>query len=163
MNTELVVKIALKSWDFEYNRFKKLLDKLSNEQLLKEVAPGKNTGIYLLGHLTAVTDALRPMFDLGPQLYPELLPVFISNPDKSGLEMPTPDALREMWAKVTDTINADFQNMPAEDWFKRHSMVSEEDFAKEPHRNRYNVLLSRTIHQGYHAGQVALLVEKTTL
>ncbi|MEI6410093.1 MAG: DinB family protein [Bacteroidota bacterium] len=161
MNTELVVKIALNSWNFEYNRFKKLLDKISNEQLLKEVAPGKNTGIYLFGHLTAVADAMRPMFDLGPALFPELGLPFVSTPDKSGLEFPTPDALRAMWAQVLEKSNADFQNMPAEDWFKRHSMVSEEDFAKEPHRNRFSVLLSRTIHQAYHAGQVALLVEKT--
>lgn len=161
MNTELVVKIALKSWDFEYNRFKKLLDKISNEQLLKEVAPGKNTGIYLLGHLTAVTDAMRPMFGLGTALFPELGLPFISTPDKAGLEFPEPDALRHMWAQVMEKANADFHNMPAEDWFKRHNSMTDEDFVKEPHRNRFSVLMSRTIHQGYHAGQVALLVEKT--
>ena len=32
-----------------------------------------------------------------------------------------------------------------------------EDFIKEPHRNKLNVLLTRTTHLAYHAGQLALL------
>jgi hypothetical protein len=36
-------------------------------------------------------------------------------------------------------------------------MVSEEDFAKEPHRNRFTLLLSRTGHLAFHLGQVVLV------
>jgi hypothetical protein len=35
--------------------------------------------------------------------------------------------------------------------------VSPEDFAKEPHRNRLNVLISRTNHMANHIGQLLLL------
>jgi hypothetical protein len=34
--------------------------------------------------------------------------------------------------------------------------VSEQDFEREPHRNRFGVLLGRTAHLTYHMGQAAL-------
>ena len=33
----------------------------------------------------------------------------------------------------------------------------EEDFIKEPHRNKLNIILTRTTHLSYHTGQLALL------
>jgi hypothetical protein len=47
--------------------------------------------------------------------------------------------------------------MQASAWFAKHNAVSAEDFAKEPHRNKLNVLITRTIHQGYHLGQMNYL------
>jgi hypothetical protein len=34
--------------------------------------------------------------------------------------------------------------------------VSEEDFAKDPTRNRLAVVLSRTVHVSFHTGQAVL-------
>jgi hypothetical protein len=39
---------------------------------------------------------------------------------------------------------------------QKHSAVSEEDFLREPHRNRFTVLLGRTAHIAYHVGQAKL-------
>src|SRR5260370_25384482 len=39
---------------------------------------------------------------------------------------------------------------------ERHTAVSEEDFKREPHRNRFNVLIGRTAQLAYHFGQVKL-------
>jgi hypothetical protein len=39
--------------------------------------------------------------------------------------------------------------------------VSDEDFEKEPHRNRFTVLLGRTAHLSYHVGQATLARLKT--
>ena len=50
--------------------------------------------------------------------------------------------------------------LPAAEWFTRHANISEADFPKEPHRNRLNVLLSRTSHLAYHRGQLVLLANK---
>lgn len=46
---------------------------------------------------------------------------------------------------------------------QKHSAVSEEDFAKEPHRNKLNLLLNRTNHLSYHHGQLVFLKEKLEL
>jgi hypothetical protein len=50
-----------------------------------------------------------------------------------------------------------FDTLSTEQWFQRHTAVSEVDFEKEPHRNKLNVLLSRTSHIAYHLGQLVLL------
>ncbi len=42
------------------------------------------------------------------------------------------------------------------EWLQRHAAVSGEDFAKDPLRNRFSILLSRTNHLSYHLGQAVL-------
>jgi hypothetical protein len=49
--------------------------------------------------------------------------------------------------------------MSSNDWARRHSSVSEEDFAKDPSRNRFAVLLGRTNHLSYHLGQAVLALK----
>jgi len=46
-----------------------------------------------------------------------------------------------------------FASLSAVDWLKKHGAVSEEDFLKEPLRNRLAILLSRTNHLAYHLGR----------
>ena len=86
---ELVVKMAVTAWEAQNTRVNKLLVTLSDEQMHTEIAPGKNRGIYLLGHLAAVNDNLLPLLGFGEKLYPKLAVVYLTNPDKSGLESPT--------------------------------------------------------------------------
>jgi hypothetical protein len=47
--------------------------------------------------------------------------------------------------------------MTAEQWLEKHTSVSDEDFAKEPHRNKLSVLISRTNHLANHIGQLLFL------
>ena len=47
-----------------------------------------------------------------------------------------------------------------EEWFTRHANFSEADFPKVPHRNRLNVVISRTNHLAYHRGQLVLIQSK---
>lgn len=149
--------MALDTWNTHVDRADKLFNTLSDEQLHEEVATGRNTGVYLLGHLTAVHDALFPLLGLGEKLYPELENTFIKNPDKSGMEKPMIKDLKNFWPEVNNKLSQHFNQMTTEEWFKKHTSVSEEDFDKEPHRNKLNVLLSRTNHLAYHLGQLAFL------
>ena len=41
--------------------------------------------------------------------------------------------------------------------FTRQANIPKADFPKEPHRNRLNVVISRTNHPAHHRGQLALL------
>jgi dihydrofolate reductase len=58
---------------------------------------------------------------------------------------------------VTDALNAHFSKMTSADWLSRHTAVSEEDFVKEPMRNKLNIVISRTIHLASHMGQMLYL------
>ena len=160
MHEEIVVKLALNNWDREMTRFEKLLTEISNEEMLNEVSPGKNRGVYLLGHLIAAADSLRPLLGLGDKNYPDYEIPFIKTADKSGQPMPQVEVLREEWKKNSVALSDQISKLSVEDWFSKHSSISEEDFVKEPHRNKLSVLFTRTIHQAYHAGQLALLVKK---
>ena len=49
-----------------------------------------------------------------------------------------------------------FEAFTAADWLRKHTAVSDEDFGKDPTRNRLAVVLSRTNHVSYHSGQAIL-------
>jgi DinB superfamily len=153
----LFVKMAIDAWTRELNATGKLLEKLSDEQLMNEVVPSRNRGIYLVGHLIAEHDQMMPLLRFQAALHPELKPPFIDAPDRAIAELPSLSQLREQWRTVSDTLMQHIARLPADEWFTRHANISEEDFPKEPHRNRLNVLLSRTSHLAYHRGQLVLL------
>lgn len=154
---ELIVSMAKKAWETQNERVTTLIDKLSEEQLGGEVAPSRNTGIYLFGHLIAVNDNLLPLFGFSERLYPELDDIFLKKPDKSGLPRPSVSELKTYWRNVNVRLTDYMGAMKAQDWLQRHAAVSEADFAKEPNRNKLNVLMNRTSHQAYHLGQMVLL------
>jgi hypothetical protein len=154
---ELFVIMAIGAWQTQNTRMDQFLSSVSDELLDSEIAPGKNRGTYLLGHLTAVSDNLFHLFGLGERMHPGLDKIFIDKPDKSGLAIPATAELRSYWKGVNDKLASQFAKMTIDDWFSRHSAVPAEDFAKEPHRNKLNVLLNRTSHQAYHLGQLILL------
>ena len=155
--SELFVKMAISAWQTQNSQVDKLLTELSDEKLMREIAPGKNTGIYLLGHLTAIHDNLFPLLGFGEKLYPQLEKIFVSSPDKSGLDFPELSEIKRYWKEVNTKLSNHVNQLSPSEWFKRHNAVSEEDFQKEPHRNKLNVLLNRTSHQSYHLGQMVLL------
>lgn len=156
----LFVKMATDAWTRELDATTALLDMLSDEQLLQEVSPSRNRGIYLLGHLTAEHDMMLPLLRFQGSMFPELKPVFVDASDKSVAVLPSAAQLRTQWKAVRDALMQHITRLPAEEWFTRHANISEEDFPKEPHRNRLNVLISRTNHLAYHRGQLVLLGPK---
>lgn len=153
----LLIQMAHTAWDAQLNRANKLVSELSDEQLAHEVAPGRNTGVYLLGHLTAVHDHMLQIMGLSDRLHPELDETFIKNPDKGTQEKPSAAVLRKYWDEVNTKLTEELKKMTPADWMGRHTSVSEEDFAKEPHRNKMNILLSRTNHLSNHLGQMVFL------
>lgn len=152
--------MALDGWNAELKRTDALFDSLSDEELDNEVSPGRNRGIYLLGHLAAVHDRMLPLLNFEEQTRPEMDAVFLLNPDKSGQPMPPAAELRQYWKTVNEKLTQHFSALTPDQWFEKHSAVSAEDFEKEPHRNRLNVLLSRTNHLSNHRGQLVFLKPK---
>ncbi len=156
----LFIKMVLSNWQTQNQRLTALFAKLSDDELAQETAPGRNSGIYLLGHMTAVHDAMLPLLGFGDRLFPELEETFIRNPDRSGLPAPATATLRQYWTDVSTALDQHTNTLPADDWFTRHSAVSEEDFLTEPHRNKLNIMINRTNHLSTHLGQLIYLVKK---
>lgn len=154
---QLVIKSVLDAWNSRIEAADKLFNGLTDEQLQQEIAPGRNRGIYLLGHLTAVHDKMLPLLNLESQVYPHLDEPFLNKADKIVSTIPSTKELRENWKNINAKLATHFNKLSADEWFQKHTSVSEEDFVKEPHRNRINVVVGRTNHMQYHIGQVALL------
>ena len=155
-NESSYAALGLKAWTAQIERAEKLFGSLSSEDVLREIAPGKNRLLYLWGHLTSIHDAMLPLLGIGERLYPEFDISFVSNPDRSKATIPSHEQVRHAWKTVNAELSKGFERMSWPDWLLQHSAVSEEDFAKDPSRNRFAILLSRTNHLAYHLGQAVL-------
>src|SRR5260370_15176007 len=152
-NGSAYVALGLKAWKTQIDRAAKLFGALSSEEVLREIAPGRNRVLYLWGHLTAIHDAMLPLLGLRERLHPEFDVAFVSNPDKSRAGIPSHEQVRRAWNVVNADLLKGFEKISWSNWLQRHSAVSEEDFAKDASRNRFSILLSRTNHLSYHLGQ----------
>src|ERR1700712_2571274 len=114
---QLILKMMLDRWYALIKSFETVLNSLNDEQLKKEIAPGKNRGIYLLGHLIAVHDDMLRLLDFGDKMYPELFETFIKSPDKSVTDIPSAKELRELWSKQNELLTQKFNNIQPEEWF----------------------------------------------
>ena len=150
------VLTIVSSWKQIVNRLDQRFAPLDGEQLQKQVAPDKNRLFYLLGHLTVVHDRMLPLLGIGERLHPQLDEVYLSNPDRTFADPLSAVDLKKAWSEVNNAITSAVEKFSVEDWLKKHAAVSEEDFAKEPTRNRLAVFLSRTNHASFHTGQAVL-------
>ena len=153
---DVFVQMALKAWNIQVKNTDKFFDAYSDESLLQEIAPGKNRIIYLLGHLIAVNDTMISLFGLGERKYKHLDEAFVKAPDKEIPTMPAPEVLRKEWKESNKILSDHFSRMTAADWFSKHTAMTEDDFVKEPGRNKLSVLINRTNHLAYHLGQLVL-------
>ncbi len=150
------IDAALRAWKSNVERADKFFNALSAEQLKQEVAPGRNRLIYLWGHLAAANDALFPLLGVGAKRHPELDAIFLANPDRSAASLPSATAIKRAWDEIHEALWSAFTKLSAADWLAKHTAVSDEEFVREPHRNRYTVMLSRTSHIAFHYGQAIL-------
>jgi hypothetical protein len=153
---ELVVTTVVTSWKQIINRIDERVVSLDDEQLQKQVAPNKNRLFYLLGHLTVVHDRMLPLLGIGERLHPELDEAYLTNPDRTISDPISAPDLKKAWSEVNAAIGSAVEKFSVGDWLKKHTAVSDEDFSKDPTRNRLAVFLSRTNHASFHTGQMAL-------
>lgn len=156
MNEQLFVKMALNGWNQQVARAEKFFNGLTDEDFQKRIAPDKNRILYLYGHLTAYHDLLKETLGIGARTYPDLTAIYLHNPDNPIAVAPSLDELKRYWEEVHSQLTVLFYNLTPAEWFARHNVMTDDDFAADPSRNRLSVLLSRTNHIAYHYGQLIL-------
>jgi hypothetical protein len=97
------------------------------------------------------------LLDMGEKLYPDLYEPFLNSPDKTTTEIPSVAELRIFWNNQCLFLKQKCDSLQPDEWFEKHTAVTSEDFAKEPHRNKLNIIITRTTHLTYHTGQLRLL------
>ena len=135
----LFVQMAVSAWNTYIERLNKFLDSITD------------------GHLVAIHDRLFELLAIGERSHTALYEPYVIKPDGEAADLPDAPALRQYWKDVHENLSHKFSEMTVDDWFSRHMDIAEEDFAKEPMRNRLNVLINRTNHMAYHYGQLRLV------
>lgn len=108
---KIFIEMAVHSWNTQVNSTTNLLKSLSDDQLMQEISPGKNSGIYLLGHLTAYHDLMSEILGIGERTLPGLSTLFLQIPDSTNAIMPALSELRNYWKAVHERLDHAFALM----------------------------------------------------
>ncbi len=151
---ELAVRSQLDVWRGQNERLSSLLFELSDEDLAKEISPGRNTGTYVLGHLAAVNDGMLPVLGFGERLFPTLEEAFTLEPQDAEVRRPAAGEIRRVWADLRGVLEENFDRMDANAWFELHAEVPEDEFEPGPMHSRLNALIDGTNHLACHLRQL---------
>jgi len=149
--------VCLLQWTTFNTRMQKVMDSITPENFDKPVVANGNSPSWILGHLVDTDDKLIELFGIGKRLFPELDKVYHHERGSNQSGHLTKAELAEKWKAITAVLDAAFKSWSESEWLGRHTAVTEEDFKKEPQRNKLNVMLSRVSHKASHLGQIALL------
>jgi DinB superfamily len=150
------LEICLLQWN-TYNRImQKTLDSITEENFYKPIVAEGNSPSWLMGHLADTDDALLTLFGIRERMFPELAKIYHHERGTNQTGHLSKAELITKWKTIIGELDRVFKSMSESDWHARHMAVSEEDFKKEPHRNKLNVMLSRVTHKASHLGQIAL-------
>jgi uncharacterized damage-inducible protein DinB len=134
----------------------KVFESISDENYNKPVVPNGNSPSWLLGHLVDADDSLFELFGIGGRMHPELKTIYHHERGANQTGHLSKSELMTKWKSISAELDKAFKSWKESDWMSRHTAVNEEDFKKEPHRNRLNVMLSRVGHKASHLGQIAM-------
>jgi hypothetical protein len=151
---------AIASWKQQLSRIDQIVAASADADLEREIAPGRNRLYYLVGHLAVVHDRMFPLLGVGERRYQQLDKPFLEDADSKKSDLPAAE-LRRIWSDVNTRLTAALEQLEPDVWLTRHNSVSDEDFAKDPLRNRLSLLMNRTTHAAFHLGQMRLISPST--
>jgi hypothetical protein len=154
---EMLIQQTIAAWQLQNRKLNALLNKISSEELLTPVAPNRNRGIYLLGHLIAFNDMMLPLLGFGDRLYSELDDLFVCCADGYKDHYPPANTLKIYWYNVNETLTVKMNDLPISEWLAQATNDRLNGFEKNPLHNKFSILIGRTIHLSYHIGQLNLL------
>ncbi|MBI1769946.1 MAG: DinB family protein [Bacteroidetes bacterium] len=148
--------ICLLQWNTYNTRMQKVFETISDENFNKPITSNGNSPSWIMGHLADTDDALLELFGIGSRKHPELKTIYHHEKGTNQTGHLSKSDLMNKWKSITGELDKAFKSWSESDWLSRHTAVSEEDFKKEPHRNKLNVMLSRVGHRASHLGQIAM-------
>lgn len=131
------------------------LNLLSEDDLKKEVSPGKNHGIWLLGHLIANEDDFGVFLGKRELAYPVYQNLFAGGTKPLPIEnYPSVPEMREKWKELTEKNKKLYCELKDEELNEPHALIEENDFCK----TKQDIIMHWQIHLVYHIGQLGILV-----
>ena len=132
---------------------------LSDDDFKQELSPGKNHGVWLLGHMIVCDDDFSLYMGKGNLLYPEYAEIFGQGGKIQPAEnYPSVAELRNCWTKVCEKNMKIYPELKDSEFDEPHALVKdpETDFFKTKGR----VIMAWQLHQMYHDGQLGVLLSR---
>ena len=150
-----IISAYLEQFDIMVGWIDQHLNALSDNELEAEISPGRNTGIWVLGHLIASMDDIGLYLSNADKDYKDYWELF--GPGSKGTsdkQYPSVTDMREKWIKVNEKAKKIIAALPEEELQNNHNNTSDKtDFYKTKQR----VIDCWILHQMYHAGHLGIL------
>ena len=130
------------------------LNSLSDEDLAAEIAPGRNTGIWTLGHLIASMDDIGLYLCNEDILYKDLWDQFGPGSKSDGKAYPPVSEMRERWIKVNEKAKRIISGLTDNELNEKHNNKQD---TTEFYNTKQKVIDCWILHQMYHAGHLGIL------
>lgn len=135
------------------------LSRLSDNDFNLELFPGKNHGVWILGHLVVSDDDFSKFMGRGELLFPEYSEIFRQGSKVLPVEnYPSVSELKKCWDDVCQKNRKIYLDLKDFEFDEPHAML--EDAEKDFFKTKGKVIMTWQLHQMYHNGQLAALLSK---
>jgi uncharacterized damage-inducible protein DinB len=132
---------------------------LSDEDFKTELSPGKNHGVWILGHMIVCDDDFSLYMGKGELLYPEFAETFGQSSKILPVEDYPPVAeLKGWWNKVCLKNKKIYSELKDSEFDEPHALVT--DFEKDFFKTKGRVVMAWQLHQMYHNGQLGVILSR---
>lgn len=158
MENKLSVKFLLQ-YVMMYEWVNLYLNSLTDEEFRMELSPGKNHGVWILGHMITSDDDFSVYMGKGELLFPEYRELFGQGSKVQSVgNYPGVATLRQQWNMIIEKNKNIYEELRDEEFDDPHGNLSEDKdgFFK----NKGEVIMAWQLHQLYHTGQLGILVSR---
>ncbi|MBS1493433.1 MAG: DinB family protein [Bacteroidetes bacterium] len=136
-----------------------IINSLSDEDLRKEINPGKNHGVWLLGHLITCEDDFALFMGKGEITYMDYHNMFAENTKLQSVDnYPPVSEMRNKWKEMVEKNKKIYAELTdAELNEPQAQLTGENDFCK----TKEDVASHWQVHLMYHTGQLSVLMPKS--
>lgn len=157
-----IAKQFFEQWKAMVEWVNENLELLTDEELQAELSPGKNHGVWLLGHIIESEDNLSVYLGKAPRLYPEYEAIFGQRSKLLPVgEYPLVALLRSQWVGVVAKNETILSQMPDAEWNEPHAKLQPGEEETDYFATKGRCIMIWILHQNYHNGQLSLLVSKS--
>ena len=136
-----------------------IISSLSDDDLKKEVSPGKNHGVWLLGHLITCEDDFALFMGKGEITYPDYHDMFAEETKPLSFDnYPPINEMRTKWKEMLEKNKKIYSELKDSELQEPHAQrKGENDFCK----TKEDVAVHWQLHLMYHVGQLSVLIPKS--
>ena len=133
---------------------------LTDEEFEMELSPGKNHGVWILGHLITSDDDFSYYMGKGSFMFPEYQDLFGQGSKLQSVKnYPEVSKLREQWKLVCEKNKKVYESLRDKDFGEASENMT--DDMKKIFPTKEKVVMAWQLHQMYHCGQLGVLASRT--